>query len=147
MTGGSATADRLVPLLRPDELTAALSGRAIVVDGGRAGLVGPLRVRVVSAGPPGSRSSVIVAVQVGDVLASRTVLRTALLISFPLLLVVLAAIASTVIGSTLRPVETLRLGAERIGAGDMAPYRAAGPADPERLPVPAAADEIRSAGP
>jgi signal transduction histidine kinase len=57
-----------------------------------------------------------------------------LLITFPLLLAALAAVAWRVIGWTLRPVEALRVGAERIS----------GAAREERLPVPSAADEIRA---
>ena len=67
-------------------------------------------------------------------LASRQALRNALLITFPLLLAGLAAVAWRVIGWTLRPVEELRVGAERIS----------GAAREERLPVPPAADEIRA---
>ncbi|HEY5821530.1 MAG TPA: HAMP domain-containing sensor histidine kinase [Propionibacteriaceae bacterium] len=134
VVGGSITADRLTPLLRPDELARALTGEAVVVDGSRVGLSEPLRTRAVSAGPGNARVSVVVALPVGDVLATRVVLRNALLITFPLVLLVVAAVAWRVIGWTLRPVEQLRIGAERIsGAGQ-----------DERLPVPPAADEIHS---
>src|SRR4051794_22115751 len=37
LAGGSATADRLTPLLRPDELARALEGRMVIVPGIRAG--------------------------------------------------------------------------------------------------------------
>jgi len=134
VVGGSVTADRLTPLLRPDELSRALSGQAVVVDGSRIGLSEPLRTRAVGAGPGGARVSVIVALPVGDVVASRAALRLALLITIPLLLAALAAVAWRVIGWTLRPVEELRAGAERIS----------GAAQGDRLPVPPAADEIRS---
>jgi signal transduction histidine kinase len=130
--GGSLLADRLTPLLRADELPCALGGSAVEVSGARAGLDGPLRVVAAPGGRPGV--SVIVASQVGDVVASQRTLRNALLILFPLLLGVLAVIAYFVIGWTLRPVEELRRGAERISGGG---------AD-ERLPVPQAADEIRA---
>ena len=131
---GSANADRLVPLLTPEELTRALQGAPVLVTGSRTEGSGALRVRAVEAGPDDNRSSVIVALQVGDVLTSRVALRTSLLVAMPLLVLVLAAIAWRVIGWTLRPVESLRLGAERISGRDRA----------ERLPVPQAADEIRS---
>jgi len=134
VVGGSVTADRLTPLLRPAELTRALAGEAVMVDGSRIGLSEPLRVRAVEAGPGGARVGVIVALPVGDVLASRAALRNALLITIPLLLAALAAVAWRVIGWTLRPVEELRVGAERIS----------GTAQDDRLPVPPAADEIRS---
>ena len=115
--GGSATADRLTPLLRPSELARSLGGEAVVLEGARVGTAGPLRV-----------------------LATRTALRNALLITFPLLLGALAVIAWRVIGWTLRPVEQLRAGAEQISRT----RRISGPAGRERLPVPAAADEIRA---
>ena len=129
----SLTADRLVPLLRPEELARARSGRAVEVSGSRAGLTRGLRVNAVPAGADGA-STVIVARQVGDVQAARRTLRSALLVILPLLVGVLALIAWRVIGWTLRPVEALRTGAERISGGR----------ERERLPVPAAADEIRA---
>jgi signal transduction histidine kinase len=134
VAAGSVNADRLVPLLRPDELARALSGEAVLINGSRAGVSGPLRVRAVAAGPADSPSSVIVALQVGDVLTSRAALRTSLLVAVPLLVLALAAIAWRVIGWTLGPVEALRLGAERISGRDRQ----------ERLAVPEAADEIRA---
>ncbi len=102
---GSATADRITPLLRPDELSQALSGQPVVIDGVRLGVAGPLRVRAVTAGPAAEPVSVIAALPYGDVLATQRALRNALLITFPLLVVGLAAIAWRVIGWTLRPVE------------------------------------------
>ncbi len=140
VVAGSATADRLTPLLTPEELTRALAGEALVIDGVRLGIDEPLRVRVVSAGPAGDPLAVIAAVPFGDVLTIRAALRNALLITFPVLLAVLAAIAYRVIGWALRPVEQLRAGAEQIstlraGSGD---------SEQERLPVPPAADEIRA---
>ena len=73
-------------------------------------------MRAVSAGSGGEPLAVIAAVPIGDVLAIRAALRNALLISVPVLLAVLAAIAYRVIGWTLRPVEQLRAGAEQISA-------------------------------
>lgn len=67
-----------------------------------------------------------------DVLKGIHALRATLLIVFPLLVLGLAAVAWRVIGATLRPVESLRRGAEEItGAGQSG-----------RLPVPAGEDEI-----
>jgi signal transduction histidine kinase len=138
---GSATADRLTPLLTPEELERALSGEPVEVSGVRLGRDEPLRVRAVSAGSAAQPVAVIAAVPFGDVLAIRTAFRNAVLISSPLLLAVLGAIAYRVIGWTLRPVEQLRAGAEQISApralGDEAPRE-------ERLPVPPAADEIHA---
>ena len=131
---GSATADRLTPLLRRDELARALAGSAVQVPGARAGLSVPLRVRAVAATSATGPVSVLVALPVGDVLASRAALRTGLLVVFPLVLLALAAVAWRVVGSTLRPVEELRADAERIS----------GTSRDDRLAVPAAADEIRA---
>ncbi len=159
LVSGSATADKLTPLLRPAELRRALDGGTVIVPGARAGVAGPLRVRAISAGPAGDPVSVIVAVQVGDVLTSQLVLRTFLMIAIPVLVAVLALIAWRVIGWTLRPVEQLRRGAERIGAaqveGQVETHQVGGysPARPverlgstvdQRLPVPPARDEIQA---
>ena len=134
VVAGSATADRLTPLLRPDELAEGLGGEAVQVPGSRAGLGVPLRVRVLAARSTAGPVSVLVAVPVGDVLAGRSALRTGLLVFFPLVLLALAAVAWRVVSSALRPVEELRAGAERIS----------GTSREERLAVPAAADEIRA---
>ena len=58
--GGSVTADRLTPLLRPNELTMAVGGKAVVLDGVRLGIVGPLRVRAIQAGSTAAPVSVVV---------------------------------------------------------------------------------------
>lgn len=134
VVAGSATADRLTPLLRPAELDRALAGEAVEVPGARAALSVPLRVRAVPATAADGPVSVLVALPVGDVLASRAALRTGLLVVFPLVLLALAAVAWRVVGTTLRPVEELRAGAERIS----------GTSQEERLDVPAAADEVRA---
>ena len=140
VVGGSVTADRLTPLLRPNELATALGGEAVLLDGVRVGTSEPLRVRAIPAGSADAPVSVIIGLPFGDVLATRTALRNALLITFPLLLAALAAIAWRVIGWTLQPVEQLRAGAEQISRTG----RIRGSAWGERLPVPTAADEIRA---
>ena len=85
----SLGADRLVPVLTPAQLQRGAR------RGGRAGRRGPHRVVRAAAGPGRSRPAradapvaVIVAVQVGDVLAARTALRTGLLVVFPVVLLV-----------------------------------------------------------
>ena len=130
----SIDADRLVPMLYPAELRQARAGERdrVYLPGQRLGLDGPVRVVAVPAGPPGDPQIVLVAKSTADVTHSVTVVRTILLITFPLLLVALAAVAWRVIGATLRPVEALRAGAEEITGG----------ARPGRLPVPASHDEI-----
>ncbi|GAA3731840.1 HAMP domain-containing sensor histidine kinase [Plantactinospora mayteni] len=130
----SIDADRLVPMLYPDELRRFQSGDRdrFYLPGRRLGLDGPIRVVAVPAGPAADPQTVLVAKSTADVRHSVTVVRTILLVSFPLLLLGLAAVAWRVIGATLRPVETLRAGAEEITGG----------ARPGRLPLPASHDEI-----
>jgi signal transduction histidine kinase len=132
---GSPGAGWLVPLLEPDELRRALSGRRLVVDGARIGLEGPLRVSAIAAGPATDAQSVIVAVPVGDIREATQYLKVALLGLFAPLVAGLALIAWWVIGRTLRPVEALRAGAEEITGQSNAGAE-------QRLPVPAGRDEI-----
>ncbi|MEO3743943.1 HAMP domain-containing sensor histidine kinase [Plantactinospora sp. B5E13] len=130
----SIDADRLVPMLYPDELRSFHAGERdrFYLRGQRLGWDGPIRVVAVPAGPAADPQTVLVAKSTADVRHSVTMVRTILLISFPLLLLGLAAVAWRVIGATLRPVEALRAGAEEITGG----------ARPGRLPVPASRDEI-----
>ncbi len=139
VVASSATADRITPLLDPAELTRARSGEALVIPASRLGQAGALRVRAVSAGPAGNPVSVITAWAYGDVLAARQALRAALLIALPLLVAALGVIAWRAIGYTLRPVESLRAGAEQISRSALAATQRT-----ERLPVPPAHDEIRA---
>jgi signal transduction histidine kinase len=134
VVSASVSADRLTPLLRSPELTKALEGERISIPGARAGLSGTLRALAVRAGPASASSSIIVAVAVSDIEQSQRILRNTLLVAYPPLVVIMALIAWRVIGSTLRPVETLRSGAARISGSDQ----------DERLVVPGSADEIRA---
>jgi signal transduction histidine kinase len=128
----SIGADRLVPLLHADELPAVRAGGARYVDGDRTGVEGPLRVVAVPAGPRDDPQTVIVARSVADLQQSNALLRTVLLVAYPLVVFAPAVLAWRAMGATLRPVEELRTGAETITG--------AGAAD--RLPVPASRDEI-----
>ena len=134
VASASMTADRLTPLLRPAELARALAGERISIPGARAALSGTLRAIAIPAGPQSSSRSIIVAVPVSDIEQAQAVLRTTLLLAYPPLVFIMALIAWRVIGSALRPVETLRSGAARISGSDQ----------DERLPVPESADEIRA---
>jgi signal transduction histidine kinase len=134
VVSGSVSADRLTPLLRPAELAKALTGERISIPGARAGLSGTMRAIAVQAGRRSTSRSIIVAVPVNDVEQSQRVLRVTLLFAYTPLVVVMALIAWRVIGSTLKPVETLRSGAARISGSDQ----------DERLAVPESADEIRA---
>jgi signal transduction histidine kinase len=135
--GASIDADRLVPMLNLDELARAREGERLFVDGDRIGIHGPLRVVAVPAGPAGDPQTVLVGRSTVDALRGIGVLRTLLLIVFPLLVIVLALVAWRVIGATLRPVEALRQGAERITAEEIT-----GAGGSTRLPVPVGRDEI-----
>ncbi|WP_433271107.1 ATP-binding protein [Micromonospora vinacea] len=127
----SIDADRLVPMVRPERLNR--DGRQrLEVPAERVGLNGPVRVVAVPAGTAADPLTVLVARSMADVRHSTHVVRTILLVAFPLLVAVLAGVAWRVVGATLRPVEALRRGAEEI----------TGRAGTGRLPVPASADEI-----
>ncbi|MEV4822538.1 ATP-binding protein [Micromonospora sp. NPDC049274] len=127
----SIDADRLVPMVRPERLDTGHRQR-LVVPAERAGLAGPVRVVAVPAGTAADPLTVLVARSMADVRRGTHVVRTILLVAFPLLVAILAGVAWRVVGATLRPVEALRRSAEEITG------RAAG----GRLPVPASADEI-----
>lgn len=135
VVAGSATADRLTPVLTHDEVDQARAGAVLTVPGERVGMAGPLRVVAVPTTRIGERrdsSTVLVAVQAGDVAHAEDVLRTTLLVITPVMLLVLGVIAWWVIGRALRPVEQLRAGAEAISGSGRS----------ERLPVPVQGDEI-----
>ncbi|MEO3775156.1 HAMP domain-containing sensor histidine kinase [Micromonospora sp. B9E7] len=127
----SIDADRLVPMVRPERLDHDRRQR-LEVPAERVGLVGPVRVVTVPVGTAADPLTVLVARSMADVRHSTHVVRAILLVAFPLLVAVLAAVAWRVVGATLRPVEALRRGAEEI----------TGRAGAGRLPVPASADEI-----
>lgn len=129
---GSAGADRLVPILYPDERNALADGDGTFIPGDRIGFEGRARVVALAAGPPADRVTVLVARPTADLTNSVHVLRRTLLVMFPLLVIVLAVVAWRVVGATLRPVEALRAGAEDITGGARA----------GRLPVPDSRDEI-----
>ncbi|WP_082159405.1 ATP-binding protein [Micromonospora sp. HK10] len=128
----SIDADRLVPMLDQEQLRAGQRQR-LVVDGRRVGMAGPVRVVTVPAGTPAEPLTVLVAKSLSDVRHSLHVVRTLLLVGFPLLVAGMAVVAWRVVGATLRPVEALRRGAAEITDR----------AGPGRLPVPAARDEIQ----
>jgi signal transduction histidine kinase len=129
---GSLTADRLTALVTPQEKARAVAGEVVVVAGSRSGLSGGLQVSAVQAGPQSARVTVVAALPTADLESATRTLRALLLVVFPIVLLVCAAIAWRVIGLALRPVEALRSGAARID-GSLAD---------ERLPVPATRDEI-----
>ena len=98
---------------------------------------GDVRVRAVPARVGGGR---LVVVAVGDSLAVRdgglARLRTLLLLAGPLALLLASVAGYEVAGAALRPVDRMRTRAEHITERDLS----------ERLPVPAADDEIGALG-
>lgn len=128
----SIDADRLTPLLFDQELERARAGERLFIPGDRIGADGRVRVVAVTAGPADDRQTVLVAKSVADVVHSVTLLRTTLLIAYPLIVGVLAVVAWRVVSAALRPVEALRRGAEEITGG----------VRPGQLPLPPSQDEI-----
>ena len=127
----STGASRAVPLLSEAEVERAVEADdAVVVEGDRVGYGDRLRVLVrrTDRGPV-----VLAATPVSAVDDPLRLVRGALLVGLPLLLLASAAGVWLTVGRTLRPVEQLRAGAEAVTAAD--PSR--------RLPVPAAEDEVR----
>jgi signal transduction histidine kinase len=130
---GSATADRLTSLVTDPERRRLADGEVLQVPASRTGASGSLLVVGVPAGAAAGRVLVVAAVPTADLETSRRVVRTLLLVFFPLFLALIGLIAFRVIGMALRPVDRLRQGAERIGdSADLS----------ERLPVLASRDEI-----
>jgi signal transduction histidine kinase len=126
-TGG----DRLVPILLPDDVAAVREGGVRTIDGSRLGLTGELRVIGEPAGDEGQ--TVLVAMSLSEVEGSLQVVRTAVVVGAPLLVIGFAVVCWLLVGSALRPVAALRRGAEEITTTQQA----------GRLPVPEADDEIR----
>ncbi|HEY7813646.1 MAG TPA: ATP-binding protein [Nakamurella sp.] len=128
----SPGADRLVAALPPDQLQEARGG-PITLSGSAFGVLGSVRVVARTAESGGASSTVLVATPSSDIDNAVRVVRLSLIVGFAVLLAVLAAVAWKLVGATLRPVEALRLGAERITGNHSA----------ETLPLPNSADEIR----
>ncbi|WP_203901321.1 sensor histidine kinase [Virgisporangium aliadipatigenens] len=124
----SIGADRLVPMLRKDELASARAGKRMYVPGARVSADGEMRVVAVQAGS----DTVLVAQPTADVTKGAHVLRIMLLIVYPLLVAFMAVLAWRVVGAALRPVDELRAGADSITGAGLT----------DRLPVPEASDEI-----
>ena len=127
----STGASRAVPLLSRAEVQRAVADDdAVRVDGSRVGYGDELRVLVrrTDAGP-----IVLAARPVTTVDDPLRLVRAALVVGLPLLLVGSAAGVWLTVGRTLRPVEQLRTAAEAVTAADPA----------RRLPVPVAQDEVR----
>ncbi|HEY3501924.1 MAG TPA: HAMP domain-containing sensor histidine kinase [Actinocatenispora sp.] len=129
IVAASVGADRLVPVLHGDELRAARAGERTYVPGDRAGLPGLLRV----VGVPVGDRTVLVAVPAGELTQTVRLMRNVLLVAYPLIVAVLGVVAWRAVGWTLRPVESLRRGADAIANSGSAAAR---------LPVPTGTDEV-----
>jgi signal transduction histidine kinase len=131
----SSDADPLVPMVSATDLQRLRDGQRFTVYSGPSSVEnGPFRVVAVVAGPPDDPQLVVVARSMADVGRGLGLLRSHLLVLFPLLLLASAVVAWHVIGASLRPVEQLRRGAEEITGS--------GPVAASRLPLPSARDEI-----
>src|SRR3954451_4414081 len=89
----SANADRLVPILYPHELRRLADRTGTEIPGDRIHLAGQVRVVTVQAGPPTAPQHVLVAPPTADVTQGVHLLRISLLISFPLLVALLALVS------------------------------------------------------
>src|SRR5262249_28376432 len=94
----SATADQLVPLLRPDEIARVRAGERLDLAGDRAGIDSPIRVVGVRAGP----ATVVAAVGTRQLMDSERIVRRWLRLTAPGLLTVLAVLTWLLVGWTLR---------------------------------------------
>src|SRR5262249_13873808 len=115
VVGASATADALVPLLRPDETARVRAGERLNLPGDRAGMDTPIRVVGVPAGP----ATVIVAVSTGQLGDSERVVRRWVRFTGLPLLALLALLTWLLVGWTLRPVEALRRSAAELSGGEL----------------------------
>jgi signal transduction histidine kinase len=123
----STGADRVTPVLNPDQLAKARTGVRFDI----ASTTSNARLRVLAE--PAGANTVLVVTDLSRVDDSVRILERAALIGAPLAVLLMAFASYGVVALTLRPVAALRHGAADITA--------AGLAD-QRLPVPSARDEI-----
>ena len=132
VAAASPGGDRLVPLLEPGELARARDGAAVELSGRRLGVSEVLRAVGVRAGPDGAQT-VLVAGPVADIQRSVVVVEKAMVVVCLVLVAGAALLSRWLVGSALRPVETLTRDAAALGTRGGA----------GTLPLPAADDEIR----
>jgi signal transduction histidine kinase len=96
------------------------------------GLAGPfIAASAVTSGADGTRT-VVVGVNIDDVVEARNVVTIALSVGVPLVLVVVGFVTWWIVGRTLRPVEEIRAEVEQISSREL----------DRRVPTPARDDEI-----
>lgn len=132
----SAGGDRLAPLVDEVAVRAVRAGEGVAVDGSRVGSAEHFRVVGMPAGPDDTQT-VLVATSSAEVERALSVLRLAMAVGAPVLLLGVGLLTWRVAGSALRPVEELRRGAEQISGA-----RAGSGADQRVLPVPPSRDEV-----
>jgi signal transduction histidine kinase len=128
----SPGANRMTPMLEPDQLRGLASESIVSISGSQLNQDGEARVVMVTAGPPTAPEYVLVAISTDDLTQGVHILRVTLLVAFPLLVALLAVVLWRVLGAALGPVDALRAGAEEITGGTRA----------GRLPVPDSRDEV-----
>ncbi|SOD70827.1 signal transduction histidine kinase [Jatrophihabitans sp. GAS493] len=122
--------DAAVSLLSDGQVAAVRAGGRLTINAESRGVNDTLRV----VGVPADDETVIVATSMAQVTRSVHLLRNAALLGIPIAVLAMALVTYWIVGQTIRPVRGLRAKAEAITA--------AGLAD-QRLPVPAAEDEIQ----
>ncbi|HEY1176657.1 MAG TPA: HAMP domain-containing sensor histidine kinase [Phytomonospora sp.] len=122
----SPGADRLVPVLRPEQIERAVQrAEPVTVKADQSTYEGKLRVHVTEA----NGYTILVAVPLEDMQHSVHYFKIGLLVMVATMVVVLGLATWYVVGMSLRPVESLRKGAEEVRGA-------------ERLPLPKGSDEI-----
>ncbi|WP_184785705.1 sensor histidine kinase [Phytomonospora endophytica] len=122
----SPGADRLVPVLRPEQIERAVqSAEPITVKADQSTYEGKLRVHVTEV----NGYTILVAVPLEDMQHSVHYFKIGLMVMVASMVVLLGLATWYVVGMSLRPVESLRKGAEEVRGA-------------ERLPLPKGSDEI-----
>ncbi len=135
VVAASPGADTAVSVLEPGDLARVRTGLELTVSGERASLDEPLRVVGVRADLRSGPRTVLVGTALGRLNDSSRLLRRGLLLGGPAVVAIMAALTWWLVGLTLRPVAALQRGAAELSAARLAR---------SRLPVPVAADEIRT---
>jgi signal transduction histidine kinase len=129
VVNASPGGDFAVSIVTADQLRRIRGGARIEVHGLTTGANDPLRV----IGVPAGAETVLVATDAERISQAVRIVRAAAFIGGPLAILTMALLTYWVVGRTLRPVASLRHGAEEITTAGLTE---------QRLPVPEAHDEI-----